>query len=401
MLNLSTCVVGTNLFLRCSVLAGLCFGSSVQARDLLGAISTARISSAILSLTANGGQANFLELPVVDAVTDFADTEAVNRLLLLTEGVAQNAAQCTTGTKSLSGTYENLLKTATWSKDLLTASDRKRLDSLKNLLFQADGKPVPGYLQFLALKKAVDAAAEDLNSTPPNQQTSAQKERLRKAQEDLVILGESKVWGPRDYAYRQLEPRQVNQNRQKHLLAWPNGGAAAAQASTEFSPAIATISSDAAWISSTVPVDLGPSAPSWIGQNTTLKFKWMRLSIQRKWFDEGIFVDDSWRHVEIVADGEGGGSIGRYVSSLIAVKDVSITVASPNGAKRAIKAELESSDRVSFGGIPIADKGSENGPYVAFISTTPKQMNIPFLVILGCVYSNIPKSPMPNQSYQW
>ena len=406
LLQLSTGIVVDNVRafrrFRPAVFLALVIGvTPLQARDLLDAAGATRVTNSVLTVVAGGGQGSVLDSPITDAVTDITESEVAVRLSSVIDAVGPDLSRCRAGDTSLSRAYESLLKSAVWSKDLLTPPDRKRLSTLKELLFQADGKPVSGYSQFLTLRKAVEDATADLNNTPPDKQTAVQKERLKKAQEDLNLLGEAKVWGPRDSSYKQLEPRQVNRNLQKYLSTWPDGGAPIAQGATEFRPSISASLEESNWISSSITVDLGQAAPSWIGQSTTIKFKWIRLAVQRKWFDESLFLDDSWKIADTVADGLGGGSIGRYVTGVVFAKDISISILSPNNAKRAIKKELETSDRVAIGNIPIADRTPGSGPFVAIVSPKAKQILVPFSVVLGCISSNLPRSPNPNQAYQW
>lgn len=389
-------IVALTAYVALSMVTFSCFAS-----DLLpptqGPVVVSVLRAQILGVAPGG----LLDAPITDALLDFQEAEGHDALIAVTEAVSTDASHCRAGERRLSTSYESLLRTSVWSKDLLIAEDRVRLSELNDSLFQPNGKPTPGYEQYLTLKKTLEDALEDLNRTPASQQTAAQKENVRKSRDNFRILGDVANWGPKDSAYRLLLPRKTNGNQQKYLSIWPLAGAPAARALTTFNPPYSAALNDGAWVSVATKLPLGQGAPAWIGTAPTIRFKWIRLAVQRPWFAEAFFADDSWKHATPASDGTGGGLIGQYVTSVIFMKDISIGILAPRQVKKLIKEELMKSQSVSFGPIVLADRSKSGGPYLAIVSDSTKTIQIPNTILVGCATSILPKSSSPNNSYQW
>jgi len=371
----------------------------IEAANLVSE-SAAQIISKKIRFALYGVQdGGFLRTAVNDLLLDFNDDAAAKIFVAFTHAVGNDTQNCEAGEVDLASAYSDILSNATWSKSLMTSSDRVELNAIKNKLFDTNGTALPEYEVFLKYKKIYDAAKAALDATPPDRRTAAQENAVKKAREDLAELGNSVKFVNTDSRYNALIKVSANSHFEGYRTKWP-GQVSSARQSVSFSPPFGELTDENKWTSFAFK-DSVDGLPQWAGGLLSISFKSARVRVIRTWFAEDLFSDDSWKYSTVVADGHGDGTIGRYVIELIFIKDLSIEVVSPSAARTAIRSGIFSNDRVQFGPFVIANRQANTAPFTAAVNKGAKAIQLNLVQLFGCQSNTLPRAPQPRPDYEW
>ncbi|KAN0021745.1 hypothetical protein ACTFIU_003889 [Dictyostelium citrinum] len=129
-----------------------------------------------------------------------------------------------------------------------------------------------------------------------------------------------------------------------------------------------------------------------------VEFNLLKVDINRfSWFSPSLFTDKTWQYVNpgYVSNGNGDGIIPKYITSLILIKDLTITLQQSTQNNDTIKQVFDeyystSSNSIGFGPLLIkeSDKVSTDVDFIGYSITIPE------IQMIAVVSNSVPFSPI-------
>ncbi|KAN0024582.1 hypothetical protein ACTFIV_008990 [Dictyostelium citrinum] len=129
-----------------------------------------------------------------------------------------------------------------------------------------------------------------------------------------------------------------------------------------------------------------------------VQFNLLKVDINRfSWFAPSLFTDKTWQYVNpgYVSNGNGDGIIPKYITSLILIKDLTITLQQSTQNSDTLKQVYDeyystSSNSIGFGPLLIKESGKVSTD-IDFISSS---ITIPEIQMIAVVSNSVPFSPI-------
>lgn len=304
----------------------------------------------------------------------------------------------TTSSSTLQDAYLKAFSSAQWSQDLLNNEDGARLAQISQLLWSKPDVPTPGYANYLKYRDIYQAALQALNALPPARRTAQANAAVKTAQDDLDTVGERTRYEAASTNFGVLQPLSVNTGK-KEFLALLH-----ANDETITHPSLANLSS---WATYQFVINLDPAdQTSWSGSNLGLTFEAASVKLDRRWLNNTLLQDHSWRwpagsNQPQLADGQGGGSLGVIVDEIVLVKSIRITVASVQTLQEKIAEASRTNEQVTLGPFAVLSRESSVPPFTAEFDPASNSVGTDSVTAFGCVLRALPAAPDPNSAYKW
>ncbi|KAK5578836.1 hypothetical protein RB653_008509 [Dictyostelium firmibasis] len=145
-----------------------------------------------------------------------------------------------------------------------------------------------------------------------------------------------------------------------------------------------------------------------INDQFTVEFNLLKVDINRSWFSPLLFTDRSWTYNQAgyVSDGNGNGTLPKYISSLLLINNITISL-QQNQQNSDILAQVSTSStsnyQINFGPILIKEQGGKISSGVVFGSNSIKISDIQMIAFVSTnvPFTQIkiePVSPTPTPS---